>query len=748
MEEEGFHRSRLPYWETVFTIGNGYMGLRGSLEEGCEGSHPGTYIASVYDKGEALSSELVNAPNPLSLKIHVEGKPLSVDSMKVSFHTRSLNLKHAVLSRRTVFADEEGNRYEYASRRYVSMANVHLGVLEVEFASLDRDCNVTLRKLIDGGTANTLHPLNQPVKHYRVVDRHAGQNTSYLEAETFDSRIRIGVAVGVESSEKLPFNMVEEGDVAASECSFLAEKGRRYKFTFYFAVFTSRDPDLKSYGGSVKDACLAILRSAIGKQEAAFLSHKKAWEEKWETCQVEVDDDEVRNAVRFVIYHLLIAAPRGLDASIGAKALCSEWYGGHVFWDTEIYMLPFFLHTEPDTARSLLMYRYRRIGKAREKARGHGYDGAFWPWESALTGEDETPREWVDVDGKVVPVHHAEREIHICGDIVYAVWRYYLATGDLDFMLNAGLEIVFETARFWASRVSRRPDGKYELKCVTGPDEFHECVDNNAYTNFLARFTLKLGCELYERFGSDHPEELGRVAEKIHLQGEEVERWREIAENIVFPMDSNGLIEEFEGYFKLRDLRADASKGVPAWPESVAPSEARSTQLVKQADVVMLFHLFPDEFPPEVQRVNLDYYAERTVHASSLSPASYAMAYLNLGMAEEAYRYFRHALFIDLRNIYGNTFKGVHAASLGGSWQVVVHGFAGVRVKEGCLSVNPKLPRGINRIRFKFWYRGSLIEFDVKGRRVEARVVEGEGGVPIEHGGRRYTLSRKALVLG
>ncbi|MHA1644219.1 MAG: glycoside hydrolase family 65 protein [Candidatus Freyarchaeota archaeon] len=745
--EDGLEKERLPCLETLFTVGNGYVCVRGVLEEGFYGCYPGTYIAGIYDKNTSISWELVNAPNPLGLEIRVDGVALDIDTLGVASHTRSLDLRGAVLWRSTVFVDDEGNRYEYVSRRFFSLVDLHLGVMVVEFRSFDRNCTVTLRKFTDGDTENRVQPSGRPVRHYTVERRSVRDASSYLEARTLDLGLRIGVAVGVESEDDVKFKKTTERDRVVHECVFHAEKGRRYRFAFYFAVHTSKEtPD-------VQKACFNSLKTAVERGWRRLLSsHRRAWEERWRTCDIYVDDGEVRRALRFNVYHLLISAPPvDMDVSVGAKALTGEWYKGHVFWDAEVYVLPFFIYTQPRIARNLLMYRYRRLDQAREKAKRYGHRGAFWPWESALSGSDVTPKKWINIDGTIIPVYTGEREIHICGAIVYAVWNYYTVTGDLDFMLEAGCEMVFETARFWASRVTPNADGKYEVKHVIGPNEFQESVDNNAYTNFIASFTLRLGNRLYRWLAVEHPKTLRRISEKISLSRSEAEEWLEIAENIVFPTGENGLLEEFENYFELRDVTVSEwdDKGKPLWPRDVKLSEVRGTQLVKQADVVMLFHLFPDEFPREQQRVNLEYYANKTVHKSSLSPPSYALAYLNVDMKEEAYRYFQLSLYTDLKNIYGNTQKGIHTATLGGTWQIVVHGFAGVRAKADCLSVNPRLPRKINHIKLRVWYRKTLVEIEVKEGSIRANVVKGKGGVTMELRGVRYTLSKdKALIVG
>ena len=744
IKEDKIEKNKLPFWETLFTIGNGYIGIRGVLEEGFYGCYPGTYIAGIYDKNTSVSYELVNAPNPICMEICIDDEVMNIDTMGVLEHNRILDMSNATLSRRTIFVDAQGNRYEYASRRYFSLVNIHLGVLEVQFRSLDRDCNVKLRKYIDGGTENKIQPSGEPVRHYTIEKRYAKGNFAHIEVKTIDLGLRIGIGTGIAYKEKIKFKGIVKKDKTINEGSFFARKGKRYSFVFYISVYASKDLDK-----GIKDMCLNSVKMAMDSWERLLSSHKRAWQKRWKICDIEVDNKEIMRALRFNMYHLLIAAPPDdMDVSIGARTLSGEWYKGHVFWDTEIYIIPFFIHTQPRVARNLLMYRYRRINHARGKASHYGYRGAFWPWESALSGDDVTPEKWIDMKGTIIPVYNAEREIHICGDIIYAIWNYHTATGDLDFMLDAGYEMLFETARFWPSRVDKNDDGKHEIKRIIGPNEFQECVNNNSYTNFLAKFTLDYGYNSYMELRSEHPRLLEKISQKINLYKEEVDEWPEIAENIFFLMNDGGMIEEFENYFELRDIQIKEwdDNRKPLWPEDLKFQEIKYTQLVKQADVVMLFHLFPNRFSPKVQRINIDYYDKRTMHKSSLSPPCYALAYLNLGMIEEAWKYFLMTLCIDLKDIYANTFQGLHAATLGGSWQIMVYGFAGIRAKTDGLSINPQLPDEINYIRFRYWYRKTLIEFEIKREVIEASVIEGKGNITIEHNGNKHTLTKDRVL--
>ena len=721
--EDGISREKMRFQETIFTLGNGYIGVRGILEEGYEEECAGTYIAGIYDQGKGQSSEIVNVPNPFRMEVYVNGKKLSMDNMKVVEHRRILDMKKAVLSRHTVFTDA-GKRYEYQSRRFLSLRNMHLGVLRFSFRALDGDAHVVVKRIIDGTTRNEIQAVGEPIKHYAVTHAaDAGNGRLYLEARTNDFGILIGMASGGDMvtgkfQPAVETKCYTNGESVVREYCFDARKGRRYRFNEYISIYTSHN-----FEHDVKSACLNGVELARKQGIARLLrKHVRAWDRRWQNCDIGIEGDlGAQKAIRFNIYHLLIAAPpEDLDVSIAAKSLSGEWYKGHIFWDTEIYILPFFIYTQPEIARNLLLYRQRRLSQARINAKLERYEGALFPWESAASGEDETPKWWRGPDGVLIEVYTRQIQHHIVSDIAYAVATYRGVTKDHRFMLDYGAELIFETARFWASRVSyNKKLSLYEVKEVTGPDEYHKGVDNNSYTNYLARWNLLYAAELYNKFLEMHPNRLKKLSKKMDLSQNEVEKWRDIGNKIMFLIGKNGLIEEFQGYFGKRNdvIEQWDEKGMPIYSKD--EEELKHTQLVKQADVILLLHLFPNDFTADIKKMNFDYYDARTTHLSSLSPCIYAILATELNDIDKAYKYFRYAVNGDLKDYFGNTELGMHAASLGGVWQLVINGFAGVRVKGDMLSINPRLPRNWQSLEFKLIWRGNNISFRVSGDKVE-----------------------------
>ncbi len=444
--------------------------------------------------------------------------------------------------------------------------------------------------------------------------------------------------------------------------------------------------------------------------EGVVRAHREAWEEAWRRSDVRLEGDpDAQRALRFAIYHLVSAAdPDDERVSIGARALTGRGYGGHVFWDTDLYMLPFFTWTWPAAARALLMYRYHTLDRARARARTMGYAGALYAWESADTGDDVTPPAFLAPDGELVLVHTGKREQHVSADVAWAVWSHWQTTGDAAFLLDAGAEIVLETARFWASRSTPESDGKWHIEGVEGPDEYHDLVDDDAYTNWMAQWNLERGAEVARLLAERWPDRWHALAARLDLRLEETEAWLDVAARMYTGLDpSTGLVEQFRGYLALErlDLAPYARRRTPMTVLLGRDRVARS-QVIKQPDVVLLLHLLPGRFSPAMREVNFRFYDARTDHGSSLSPPIHAAVAARLGDAALAERYFQQTAAIDLENDMGNAAGGVHAGALGGLWQAAVLGFAGLEIGAQGPVLRPNLPASWRRLAFSVQWRG------------------------------------------
>jgi kojibiose phosphorylase len=485
---------------------------------------------------------------------------------------------------------------------------------------------------------------------------------------------------------------------------------------------------------------------ADGGVNGVVAAHTQAWSERWQSADVEVEGDpEAQRALRFAGYHLISAAnPEDERASVGARGLTGPNYKGHVFWDTDIFLLPFYTLTHPATARALLMYRYHTLPASREKAAKLGYQGALFAWESADDGREATPSTVVAPDGTVLRVLSAEQEHHISADVAYAVWNYWQGSGDDEFLFSAGAQVLVETARFWASRSNMGSDGQYHIAQVIGPDEYHESVDDNAYTNVMAQWNLERGAQIARLLEERWPEHWRELHEQVQLASTEPDQWLTIAHNMYTGFDSRtGLFEQFRGYFELEyiDLAAYEPRTAPM-DLLLGRDRVQHSQVIKQADVVMLLALLWDRFPAQVREANFRYYEPRTSHGSSLSPPVHALVAARLGDTRLAEHYFREAAAIDLTDTMGNAAGGVHIATLGGLWQTAVLGFAGMKPRSDEVMFAPNVPESWRSLRFPACWRGRELTVMLKRepRTIEVHMTAGEGMKVAVEGGAPVTL--------
>ncbi len=481
-------------------------------------------------------------------------------------------------------------------------------------------------------------------------------------------------------------------------------------------------------------------------------AHEAAWTRRWHDSDIAVTGDpDAQHALRFAICHLNSAANPGDErVSIGARALTGNDYRGHVFWDTEIFLLPFYILTWPEAARALLMYRFHTLDGARGKAARMGWRGALYAWESADTGAETTPEQVIGPDNRVVDVLCGRQEQHISADVAYAVWQYWQATGDADFLCAAGAEIILETARFWASRAVLEADGRRHIRGVIGPDEYHETIDDNAYTNVMAAWNIRRALDVAALLHERWPACWAGLASRLRLDDAELRQWREAAAAIVTGFDpETGLYEQFAGYFGLEkvDLADYAGRTLPLDIVIGRERTARS-QVVKQADVVALLALLPGEIPPAAEVANFRLYEPRCGHGSSLSPAMHGLVAARLGDVEMALRYFRQTAAIDLGDRDGATDGGVHIAAQGGIWMLTTLGFAGLALRDDGLSIDPRLPAGWRSLDVRVQWRGRQlgIRIDADRRRVEATLETGEP-MTLVIGGKRHEIRRDVAVL-
>lgn len=710
--EDTFDAEKVSAYEAVFCQGNGYLGQRASLEEGYPNEQRNLFVSGVFDRFHPSEvSELVNLPDFSNLTLSVNGETFGMCQGELVSFERRLNLRTGEHTRRCVWRSPKGTLVSLQFRRFASLAREHVLAFRVEITAMEQSCALLVTSGINGTVTNsgTQHLvgldkrlLDERIMMMQGITLQSEVTCTQYAAHRFQTG---GSCVPLKRRYIMPrrrFMEITETDLAAGQ-TVAVEK--------ICLVHTTRD--LKPIDG------LAEIRRAVSTGYEALLSESvEAWYALWQATDIRVDSesDYDQAAIRFALYHVNIMCnktdPR---VGIGAKGLTGEGYKGHSFWDTEIFLLPYFIFTQPDVARVLLTYRHRTLPGAMEKAKSNGYRGALYPWESAWETDGETTPLYGDVDsmtGEPSPILTGLIEHHISADITYAIWQYYTVTGDEDFMARYGREIILKTAQFWASRAQwSEVRQAYEILDVIGPDEYKEHVDNNAYTNYMAHFNMKLA----QRFVSDP--DIDRVADRLYLPA----------------ANPAGILPQDDTYLGLKDVdvakyKKALSVGTIAHDYNMAAINAM--QVSKQADVVLLMLLLENLFDEDAKQKNFDYYEARTLHDSSLSKATHCVLAQDLKRYSMAYDFFRSTCQIDLPNGGVPTSSdGVHSASLGGVWQCVVYGFGGVRIHEEQLHIAPCLPGAWKSLAFRLVWRGQPLAVRI-----------GEKTEIINHGDRPVTV--------
>ena len=679
--EEGFALAREHEVESLFAIGNGYVGSRASLAEGTPLSAPATFVAGVFASDIGSVPALARLADWTRLSITVDGQPLRLDQGRWLEHRRVLDLRQGMLWRDWRHRDAGGHVTRLRELRLASLADRHLLLQSVTLASEDYTGKVSIDAMPTGSLTLVA---NSGIEVIMAV------------------RIRLHDPWGTSS---------DPTTLSGHPFEFEIRQGDIYRLDRIVALHTSRDT------GEPTTAAHRHAEEAIEDVSGIIARHCDAWLKRWNSSDLRIEDGPAaQRALRFAIYHLSSAAnPEDERVSIGARGLSGTSYKGHVFWDTEIFMLPFFDLTYPEAARALLMYRFHTLAGARAKAARLGYRGALYAWESADTGEDVTPPFAVAPNGEIIRILTGEQEQHISADVAFAAWSYWKATGDESFLVDAGAEILIETARFWASRAQPEEDGHYHIRGVIGPDEYHEAVDDNAFTNNMAQWNLEVANEVSKLLLERWPAQWHALSRRLGLDPEELHQWLRVARSLYTGFDENtGLFEQFQGYFGLEeiDLSGFAARTGPI-DVLLDRQRIQRSKLIKQPDVIMLVHLLWERLSPSVRKANFEYYEPRCSHGSSLSPAIHALVAARLGNNTLAERYFHQAAEIDLANNMGNAAGGIHAAAMGGLWQAAVFGFAGLTLTENGPKFRSSLPSSWRSISMQLRWRGRWQELRI-----------------------------------
>jgi kojibiose phosphorylase len=730
--------------ETVFTIGNGYFCTRGTFEEGYPRHSAATLLYGVFDAVPIAKEELANAPDWTVIKLFVNGERFRLDRGKILDYHRTLDMESAVLSRTVHWESPNGSRVRITTERFASMADVHTGAIRYSVTAdedqpSEKPLTISLRATIDANQGN------YDLMHWETADQGQTHELNWLLSETKKSDVKLAQVMSFTTSHTAFTKDVLNSDLAPS-IRFRGQlnPGETLKAEKIVVMYTSRDDvkDPLSAAISHLEALLQYTRDEAKKYaqvvdavytngasngqpiyERLLVPHREEWQRYWSIADVILEgDDKAQLGLRYNVYQLRISVnPADPRYSIAAKGLTGFGYRGHVFHDTEIFMLPFFTYVLPDIARTLLMYRYNLLSAARQKASSHGYEGAQFPWESTLNGEEATPPSIIHPEtGEVIPVLNGSIELHITSSIAHATSEYWRVTGDNDFLRDYGAELLLSTATFWASRAEKVGD-HYEINNVIGPDEWHEHVHNNTYTNYMAKRNIQIALGALDWLQKHAPAKARELEQQLDLTEKRLDHWRDVADNIkILWNKETGLIEQFEGFFELPFLDQSKYKGrKDSYQAILGMSKVQQYQLIKQADVLMLLTVLDHEFDLKTKKANWDYYYPITDHdyGSSLTPALHVILGSELGQdeAEATYALFMKGALVDLENLRGNTPEGVHVACSGAVWQAAILGVAGLKIHDdGTYSTNPMWPDDWTRLAFHFVHKGELVHVDLK----------------------------------
>lgn len=736
VSEIKFEEKYIGKTEAIFALGNGYIGLRSANEERYLNEKRDLFISGTFNKANKNEvTELPNVADVTEIEIFINGKHLMLNASNNKEYVKYLNLKTGELNRTFVYLDEEGNKYSLKFNRFVAQDRLHVIVNRVEITPLSKTANIRFISGINGQVTNTgsqhFNEGEKRVYEYKYIQMLQETSESCI---TFIQNSAHNIYINGDKIEEKPELSIDRRKVTISN-NYDLTQGQTLVIEKFSNIYTTRDTTSENLTiEQIRDASLDEIKEISNMSyEILFNSNKEVWSSYWNDQNIVIEgNDYDQLAIRFAQYHLKVMTPSHDNrCGIAAKGLSGEGYKGHSFWDTEIFILPFYTYSKPEIARKLLEYRYLSIGGARKKAKDNGYEGAMYPWESAWLEDGEVTPVWGAVDivtGKSTKIWSGFIEQHITSDITFAIWQYYMVTNDEDFMEKYGYEIMFDTAIFWASRLEwDEIKQRYHINEVIGPDEYKEHVDNDAFTNWLAYWTIETAINYYNKLKESDSEVIRKLESKLSLQNA-MENWTTKLPKIYLPepRDLDNVIPQNDTFLSLEDIDLTKYKNqehIGSMFKDYNLDQVNKIQVVKQADVVMLLYLLEHKFSKEVKKANYDYYEKRTLHDSSLSLSTHSILASDIDEKDLAYKLFQEATKIDLGENMKTSDHGIHAASLGGLWQIVVNGFGGVRMVGGNLRINPKLPENWSRLSFSFMWKGNKLDIELtkEGIKIEVK---------------------------
>ncbi|MDG1729003.1 MAG: glycoside hydrolase family 65 protein [Algibacter sp.] len=733
--EEGFDANRIKSSESLFSIGNGAMGQRANFEEHYSGeTFQGSYIAGVYypDKTRVgwwkngypeYFAKVLNAPNWIGINVIVNGEPLDLNTCKSIYNfKRELNMKEGWLSRAFKATLPNGVEIEVSAKRFLSLDLDEIGVINYEVKPLNMDAEIIFQPYLDSGITN--EDTNWDDKFWDTTDISHLNHQAFIEAKTMktdfhtctfmESKFFIsGKPASVKCVTKMDSNLV------SFSYASLVKKGETYSIQKFGGYIVDRNHNKSQ----LVEVAKQVLKTATEKGYSLLLEdQKQAWATIWDMADITIEGDtKAQQGIRFNIFQLN-QTYLGKDSklNIGPKGFTGEKYGGSTYWDTEAYCIPFYMATKDQkVARTLLEYRYYHLDKAIENAEKLGFKNGAALYPMVTMNGEECHNEW----------EITFEEIHRNGAIAFAIYNYYRYTGDYSYIPEKGLEVLIAIARFWQQRATFSSDkNQYVILGVTGPNEYENNVNNNWYTNYLAKWCIDFTLEQIEKIEQEYTSDFSRITNKVKLSKDELELWKAVADNMYFPYS-----EKHQVYLQQDGFLDKELISVEDLPKSERPINQKwswdrilRSPYIKQADTLQGFYFFEDQFSDAELERHFDFYEPFTVHESSLSPCVHSIQAAKLGRMEQAYTFYLQTSRLDLDDYNHEVHEGLHITSMAGTWMSIVEGFGGMRIIDNKLSFMPKIPKQWDGYSFKVNFRNHIIKIQITQKQTNFELVYGE----------------------
>ncbi len=747
--EEGFDTERVKSSESIFSIGNGAMGQRANFEESYTGAtFQGNYIAGVYypDKTRVgwwkngypeYFAKVLNAPNWIGINVYIDQEPLDLNSCSaISEFRRELNMKEGWLSRSFKARLSNDIEVKVACVRFLSLKIDEVGAISYSVTPLNTDALVRFEPYLDSGIHN--EDSNWDDQFWNTTQISTEVNQAFIEAHTMKTNFH--VCTFMESQLFLDGNKITSSGEANSKelfVSFQYDQSVSQRSTFTIHKFGGYTVDRNHSKSQLVNAAKNSLAAASSLGFDRLLEEQKlAWSKIWDMADISIEGDEkAQQGIRFNIFQLN-QTYLGTDSrlNIGPKGFTGEKYGGSTYWDTEAYCLPFYMATkDQNVAKNLLTYRYNQLDKAIENAEKLGFKNGAALYPMVTMNGEECHNEW----------EITFEEIHRNGAIAFAIFNYHRYTGDFSYTIEKGLEVLIGIARFWHQRASySKAKNNYVILGVTGPNEYENNVNNNWYTNYIAKWCIEYTVECINTIKHDHPEKFQQILERTALKGEETYEWTTVADQMYLPYSEEQQVYLQQDGFLDKELItvADLDRAERPINQKWSWDRILRSPYIKQADTLQGFYFFEDHFSTEELERHFNFYEPFTVHESSLSPCVHSIQAAKLGRMEQAYAFYLRTSRLDLDDYNKEVEEGLHITSMAGTWMSIVEGFGGMRVKNNHLHFNPQIPEEWRSYSFKINFRGQILKVIVNKEETSFKLENGQG-LDIVVNGKKQTVN-------